>query len=131
MYVQFFFYHTYDIDWFCILLEFSFFSITFYRNVVAAREAWVETLDTNTSDVGMITLHPDVFSVCPRMDIIHENVVWQRKYKMVVSKMAGEKSAARMDFSSFYFLLLYHSLFFIFLLFLFLFFIFLSVHQFF
>ncbi|XP_047502320.1 39S ribosomal protein L4, mitochondrial-like isoform X1 [Penaeus chinensis] len=65
------------------------------RNVVAAREAWVETLDANTSEVGMIALHPDVFAVCPRMDIIHENVVWQRKYKMVSKAHTKTKPEVR------------------------------------
>lgn len=73
----------------------KFYFITFYRNVVPAREAWVETLDANMSDIGMITLHPDVFAVCPRMDIIHENVVWQRKYKMVVSKTTEIRKAVK------------------------------------
>ncbi len=47
------------------------------------REAWVETLNaegpTKTGEV--IRLHPDVWSVKPRLDIIKQNVEWQMWYK--------------------------------------------------
>ena len=54
-----------------------------------AREAWIETLDANInpSQVGLMNLHPDVFSVYPRLDIIHQNVTWQLKYRTVVGTM--------------------------------------------
>jgi len=49
-----------------------------------AREAWVENLDTRTEEKrGIIDLHPDVWAVYPRMDIIHQNLVWQSKYNVV------------------------------------------------
>ena len=46
------------------------------------RQVWVENLDTG-EDSEIMELHPDVFSVYPRMDIIHDNVVWQSKYNVV------------------------------------------------
>ena len=46
------------------------------------RQVWVENLDTG-EDSGIMELHPDVFSVYPRMDIIHDNVMWQSKYNVV------------------------------------------------
>lgn len=54
-------------------------------NPAKAREAWVEDL-TVTQDDGsneIIRLHPDVWSVRPRLDIIYQNVEWQKWYKKV------------------------------------------------
>lgn len=55
------------------------------RNTTQPREAWIENLDSSVapSQVGLMKLHPDVFAAYPRLDIIHENVVWQQKYRMV------------------------------------------------
>lgn len=48
------------------------------------RQVWVNNLDTLEEDtLGIIDLHPDVFATFPRIDLIHKNVVWQRKYKFV------------------------------------------------
>jgi large subunit ribosomal protein L4 len=50
------------------------------------RQAWVENLDTlEEKKLGILDLHPDVFGVMPRIDVIQENVKWQRMYKFVVS----------------------------------------------
>jgi len=46
------------------------------------RQVWVESLETG-EDTDIMELHPDVFSVYPRIDIIHQNVVWQSKYNVV------------------------------------------------
>lgn len=54
-----------------------------YTNV---RQAWVSNLDTTKDNSSaIIDLHPQIFGSRPRIDIIHENVVWQRKYRYVVS----------------------------------------------
>ncbi|KAK7072869.1 54S ribosomal protein L4 mitochondrial [Halocaridina rubra] len=55
------------------------------RNIVDDREAWIETLDSDVSpsQIGLIKLHPDVFAAYPRLDIIHQNAVWQQKYRRV------------------------------------------------
>ncbi|KOC69063.1 39S ribosomal protein L4, mitochondrial [Habropoda laboriosa] len=48
------------------------------------REVWLENLDTvERKKIGLVTLHPDVYAVSPRIDIIHQNVRWQRMYKFV------------------------------------------------
>ncbi|OQV18475.1 39S ribosomal protein L4, mitochondrial [Hypsibius exemplaris] len=48
------------------------------------REAWVETLGTlEGRKVGLIPLHPDIFAEFPRIDVIHENVKWQKLYQHV------------------------------------------------
>jgi len=57
-----------------------------YGGYTELRQAWVSNLDTikeNSSTI--IDLHPQVFGSRPRIDIIHENVVWQKKYKFVAS----------------------------------------------
>ena len=49
------------------------------------REVWLESLDTvESKKVGLVTLHPDVYGASPRIDIIHQNVRWQRLYRFVV-----------------------------------------------
>lgn len=51
---------------------------------IQPRQAWIENLDTvEAQKVGMIELHPDVFAGAPRIDVIHQNVEWQRKYRYV------------------------------------------------
>ena len=49
------------------------------------QQAWLESLNTiDEQKLGLIDLHPDVFGTQPRIDILHQNVVWQTKYKKVV-----------------------------------------------
>ena len=49
-----------------------------------AREVWVESLDNSTTeDKDLLQLHPDVWSVKPRLDILWQNVNWQLRYKRV------------------------------------------------
>ncbi|KAH8255794.1 hypothetical protein KR038_010843 [Drosophila bunnanda] len=58
-----------------------------------ARQAWIENTDAVAErKVGLIELHPDVFAGQPRVDIIQENVEWQRKYRYV--SMAHTKTRA-------------------------------------
>jgi len=48
------------------------------------REVWVESLATQETQLtSIMPLHPDVWAVYPRMDIIHQNLVWQQKYNVV------------------------------------------------
>jgi len=48
------------------------------------RQVWVESLSTpQTSLVSIMNLHPEVWAVYPRIDIIHANLVWQSKYNVV------------------------------------------------
>lgn len=57
-----------------------------YGGYTELRQAWVSNLDTIKENPStIIDLHPQVFGSRPRIDIIHENVVWQKKYKYVAS----------------------------------------------
>lgn len=50
-----------------------------------SREVWLENFDTvEEKKLGLINLHPEIFAAQPRIDIIHENVKWQRLYNFVV-----------------------------------------------
>jgi large subunit ribosomal protein L4 len=47
-------------------------------------EMWIENLDTIAEKkLGLFELHPSVYATTPRIDIIHRNVIWQRKYRWV------------------------------------------------
>ncbi|KAF9410423.1 hypothetical protein HW555_010474 [Spodoptera exigua] len=48
------------------------------------REVWIENLDTvEEQKLGLFELHPLVFAAPPRIDIINQNVVWQRNIRFV------------------------------------------------
>ncbi|GLV32701.1 mitochondrial ribosomal protein L4 [Carabus blaptoides fortunei] len=48
------------------------------------RQIWVENFDTiDERKLGIIQLHPNIFATNPRIDIIHQNVRWQRLYRFV------------------------------------------------
>ncbi|KAG0720500.1 39S ribosomal protein L4, mitochondrial [Chionoecetes opilio] len=66
-------------------------------SVVVPREAWIETLDTSAASpqVGLMHLHPQVFGAFPRLDIIHDNVVWQRKMCMVNTAHTKSRAEVR------------------------------------
>lgn len=50
------------------------------------KQVWLENLDTiQERQLGLMLLHPDVFGAQPRIDILHQNVRWQKLYKYVVS----------------------------------------------
>ena len=47
-----------------------------------AKYAWVETLNPEAPKTGStVRLHPEVWSVQPRLDIIKANLDWQLNYK--------------------------------------------------
>lgn len=47
-------------------------------------QAWVESLRGYDQErVGLAELHPDVFSVAPRLDILHQVAIWQRNFKRI------------------------------------------------
>lgn len=49
------------------------------------RQVWLDSLKTiPDKKIGIVSLHPDIFAAQPRLDIIHENIRWQRMYKFVV-----------------------------------------------
>jgi len=47
------------------------------------REAWLESIRPDETPSRLLPLHPDIWSVRPRIDIIQENVEWQELYKKV------------------------------------------------
>lgn len=53
-------------------------------NLKDCRQAWIENVDAvEERKLGLIELHPDVFATQPRVDVIQENIEWQRKYRYV------------------------------------------------
>ncbi|XP_075994582.1 large ribosomal subunit protein uL4m [Genypterus blacodes] len=58
--------------------------------------AWVETLQRQDSEpVGLAHLHPDVFAVPPRLDILHQVERWQRNYKRISHAHTKVRSEVR------------------------------------
>ncbi|XP_022083057.1 39S ribosomal protein L4, mitochondrial-like [Acanthaster planci] len=56
-------------------------------------QAWLETISTlENIKLGMVDLHPEVFATMPRIDILYQNVLWQRDYKRI--SLAKTKSRA-------------------------------------
>ncbi|XP_014086867.2 large ribosomal subunit protein uL4m [Bactrocera oleae] len=53
-------------------------------NRAVSRQVWIENIDAVPErKVGIIELHPDIFATQPRVDVIQENIEWQRKYRYV------------------------------------------------
>merc|ERR1719322_2117023 len=50
----------------------------------APREAWIESLDTNNLRRDLILLHPDIWGVRPRIDVLWSNIDWQKRYRTVL-----------------------------------------------
>ncbi|KAG1666200.1 39S ribosomal protein L4, mitochondrial [Nymphon striatum] len=60
------------------------------------RQSWVVNLDTiEERKLGMVDLHPEVFAVYPRIDILHENVKWQLLYKRVNYAVAKTRAEVK------------------------------------
>lgn len=48
------------------------------------KQVWLENLDTvQEKKLGLMLLHPDIFGAQPRIDILQQNVRWQRMYRFV------------------------------------------------
>uniref|UniRef100_A0A4W3JYA3 Large ribosomal subunit protein uL4m n=1 Tax=Callorhinchus milii TaxID=7868 RepID=A0A4W3JYA3_CALMI len=48
------------------------------------RKAWLQSLRGHSEDqLGVVDLHPDVFAVTPRIDILHEVTTWQKNFKRI------------------------------------------------
>lgn len=49
-------------------------------------QAWVETLAKSGDDMklGIVNLHPRIFAISPRLDILARNVYWQSLYSKIV-----------------------------------------------
>ncbi|XP_033830998.1 39S ribosomal protein L4, mitochondrial [Periophthalmus magnuspinnatus] len=57
---------------------------------------WVQTL-MNPSDepLGLTELHPDVFAVPPRLDILHQVEIWQKNFKRISHAKTKVRSEVR------------------------------------
>lgn len=63
---------------------------------IQPRQAWIENLETiESKKLGLIELHPDIFAATPRIDVIHQNVEWQRKYRYVSFAHSKVRSEVR------------------------------------
>ncbi|CDQ70899.1 unnamed protein product [Oncorhynchus mykiss] len=59
-------------------------------------QTWVETLERRDSKLlGLVDLHPDVFAVPTRIDILHEVELWQRNFKRISHAHTKVRSEVR------------------------------------
>lgn len=57
---------------------------SFEPKFIKPREVWIESLNSIEDEKsGLVQLHPDVYATTPRIDVIHQNVKWQRNYRFV------------------------------------------------
>ncbi|XP_049577280.1 large ribosomal subunit protein uL4m [Syngnathus scovelli] len=64
-----------------------------YRSAV---RLWVDALEGRDSEpLGLAELHPDVFAVPPRLDIVHSVELWQRDYKRISHANTKVRSEVR------------------------------------
>uniref|UniRef100_A0A8C3CD74 Large ribosomal subunit protein uL4m n=1 Tax=Cairina moschata TaxID=8855 RepID=A0A8C3CD74_CAIMO len=55
-----------------------------------AAQAWVGSLrHPQHQRLGLAELHPDVFAIAPRLDILHAVATWQKNFKRIVSGAVG------------------------------------------
>ncbi|XP_063305550.1 large ribosomal subunit protein uL4m [Pelobates fuscus] len=63
---------------------------------ISPKPVWLETLkDPQDQQLGLVHLHPDVFSVPPRIDILHQVVTWQRNFKRISYAKAKTRAEVR------------------------------------
>ncbi|CAJ0938952.1 unnamed protein product, partial [Mesorhabditis belari] len=55
-------------------------------------QAWVTSFNSiKEQKLGLVDLHPDVFRVSPRLDILHRNITWQENYRnLQLTKMLSK-----------------------------------------
>ncbi|TKR86776.1 hypothetical protein L596_011295 [Steinernema carpocapsae] len=47
-------------------------------------QSWVTSMGSVEEEkMGIVDLHPDVFRVAPRLDLLHRNIIWQQVYRNV------------------------------------------------
>lgn len=48
------------------------------------KPVWLESITNQDQEPqGLVHLHPDVFDIPPRIDILHQVVIWQKNYKRI------------------------------------------------
>ncbi|XP_041835625.1 39S ribosomal protein L4, mitochondrial-like [Melanotaenia boesemani] len=59
-------------------------------------QTWVDTLGRKDSEpLGLAQLHPDVFAVQPRLDVLHSVEIWQKNYKRISHANTKVRSEVR------------------------------------
>ncbi|XP_034290208.1 large ribosomal subunit protein uL4m [Pantherophis guttatus] len=59
-------------------------------------QAWIESLQHyNARHLGLADLHPDVFAVMPRLDILHSVAMWQKNFKRISYARAKTRAEMR------------------------------------
>lgn len=49
------------------------------------RQVWIENLDEIVEKkIGLSELHPAIFADRPRVDVLYQNIRWQRMYRYIV-----------------------------------------------
>lgn len=60
------------------------------------RSVWIENLDTvEEKKLGLLELSSEIFAATPRIDIVHQNIEWQRKYRFVSFAHAKTRNEVR------------------------------------
>ena len=55
------------------------------KSLSLPRQAWVESLDiSDNKSRDLVSLHPDIWGVRPRIDVLWSNIDWQKRYKTVL-----------------------------------------------
>jgi len=63
---------------------------------VRPQQAWIETLSTMEDEkLGIIDLHPNIFGIPPRIDILWTNVHWQKWYRCVDYRHVNNRAEMR------------------------------------
>lgn len=63
---------------------------------VRPQQAWIETLSSVEDEkLGIIDLHPDIFGLPPRVDILWMNIDWQRWYRYVDYRHVNNRAEMR------------------------------------
>lgn len=59
-------------------------TLSYREPYLPPKQAWLESLSTHEDQkLGLLDLHPQIFGVYPRIDVIHQNIVWQSKYRKI------------------------------------------------
>ncbi|XP_062404444.1 large ribosomal subunit protein uL4m [Sardina pilchardus] len=63
---------------------------------LAPKQTWVESLASRDfKPLGLVDLHPDVFAVPARIDILHQVEIWQKNFKRVSHASTKVRSEVR------------------------------------
>lgn len=54
------------------------------KSLSKPRQAWIESIDADNESRDLVTLHPDIWGIRPRIDVLWTNIDWQKRYKTVL-----------------------------------------------